>query len=148
MNEEYRGVRTPQWMQWLSDAGVSSAGSCVTAGHGFLYKSCGFGSHFSRMVIVRSSRRKGWPLSPKLEHRALFLQTQLLSFFFCFSTYTTPKSCPPPAFTRDRAVVTSQAVLSSTSVTLGRRFAPNWSEGSSWTQTAGEAVVKPWSPAS
>ncbi|CAB1451142.1 unnamed protein product [Pleuronectes platessa] len=37
-------------------------------------------------------------------------------------TYT-PKSCPPPAFTRNRAVVTSEAVLSSTSVTHGRRFA-------------------------
>lgn len=36
--------------------GVSTAGSCVTDGHSFLYKRCGFGSHFSRMVIVRQQK--------------------------------------------------------------------------------------------
>lgn len=40
----------------FGSAGVSTAGSCVTDGHSFLYKSCGFGTHFSRMVIVRQHK--------------------------------------------------------------------------------------------
>lgn len=88
MNREYQGlnvqVRTPRWMQCFNYAGVSSVGSCVTAGHGFLYKSCGFGSNFSRMVIVRESRRKSWPPFPKLKPSALFVQAQLRFFFSSF----------------------------------------------------------------
>lgn len=67
---------------------MSNVGSCVTAAHGFLWKSCGFGSDRAEMIIVRGSRRKDWPLFPSC---VLFFSYN--SFFFPLSDCTPPQ--PP-----------------------------------------------------
>lgn len=102
------------------DAGVSSVCSCVTAGHGFLYKSCGFGSRFPDRLLWGEEGGKADHPSQAKAQSSFLTNPAFPPFFRCVHTLDIP---PPLVSVWNRAVVTTEGVRSFLSVTRSQRLA-------------------------